>query len=279
MLKNIHNILPINIIQKIRKSLSYIKTIFISKNIMHYDKIMSYKNKDLNLKQYFDLNFEEAYNICSKNYTHEELNYMLQNGNILQKQYAALIYDSINNLNDANILLSNLTGCDGKIREAAAFKIYKLISENNKVLKIFEQTNPEIFAKATIDINANICRLVVNTTSLLKNNSNFSQKYTKFIQKYIFEAFEELDKFIFRDKKYVINKQLFKLYWCLETLQNFYIFLPKEQLKEILSKASNIKEYTIREQTAKIINISNLFPEIKNTLIDDENYYVKNVFD
>ena len=38
---------------------------------------------------------------------------------------------------------------------------------------------------------------------------------------FIYEAFEALDNFIFRDKKYVINKQLFKLYWCLEAIKIF----------------------------------------------------------
>ena len=230
------------------------------------------------MKQYFDLNFEEAYKLCTAKYTHNELNQMLQNGNIPQKQYAALFYDTVENINDANILLNNLTGCDGKIREAIALKINKLVSENKNILKIFEQTDPEIFAKATIDINANICRLVVNTAALLKNEIRFSQKYTEIIQKYIYDSFEELDKFIFRDKKYVINKQLFKLYWCLETMQNYYKFIPEEKLKNILEQACKIKEYTIREQAAKIVHISNLFPEIKTTLLNDDNYYVKNVF-
>ena len=39
------------------------------------------------------------------------------------------------------------------------------------------------------------------------------------ILKFINDSFKELDKFIFRDKKYVINKQLFKLYWSLEALK------------------------------------------------------------
>ena len=79
----------------------------------------------------------------------------------------------------------------------------------------------EVFANASIDINANICRLVIDSVAILKKDSEFSEKYLNKILMFIKEAFIEIDKFIFRDKKYVINKQLFKLYWCLEALKLF----------------------------------------------------------
>ena len=231
-----------------------------------------------NYEQYFDLNFEEAYNLCTTKYTHQDLNSFLRDGNVVQKQYAAMCYDRVENLSDAKTLLNNLTGCDGKIREAVAMKIYNFVKNDNNILKIFEKTDAEIFANATIDINANICRLVVETANLLKNDTDFAKKYTSRIMNFIEDTFCELDKFIFKDKKYVINKQLFKLYWCLETLQNFYVYVDKATLKQILEKASNVKEYTIREQAAKVILLSNLFPDLKIKLQNDENYYVKNVF-
>ena len=137
---------------------------------------------------------------------------------------------------------------------------------------------PEIFADATIDINANICRLVVDSAFLMKDVENFAQIYTDKVLKFTFEALKELDNFIFRDKKYVINKQLFKLYWCLETLKNFYPFVKEDVLKEILYKCSEQKEYTIREKTAQILAVTNIFPELKNKLMDDENYYVRAAF-
>ena len=86
-----------------------------------------------------------------------------------------------------------------------------------------------------------------------------------------------MDKFIFRDKKYVINKQLFKLYWCLEALGEFYDYADEKTLADITEKCANLKEYTIREKTAQIILKSNKFPQLKERLMNDENYYVRQV--
>ena len=91
-------------------------------------------------------------------------------------------------------------------------------------------------------------------------------------------ALGELDKFIFRDKKYVINKQLFKLYWALEALKYFVSFADEEKLGVILKKSAGQKEYTIREKVAQILVNTNLYLEIQEVLKTDENYYVRAVF-
>lgn len=223
-----------------------------------------------------DTNFEQAYHLCEKDFSHNELIEMLKNGNIPQKQIAALKIETIDNEQDAQILLDNLTGCDGKIREAVALKINQLLRKSSVNTLFFNA--PEKFADATIDINGNICRLVVDSSKLLKNEKDFSKKYTNKILSFIDDAYKELDNFIFRDKKYVINKQLFKLYWCLETLKNFYDFIEDSKLENILKKAAEQSEYTIREKAAELVFISNKFPNIKSQLINDENYYVKSIF-
>ena len=89
-----------------------------------------------------------------------------------------------------------------------------------------------------------------------------------------------MDSVIFRDKKYVINKQLFKLYWCLEALKLFVDKIDCQKLLKILERASKEKEYTIREKIAQILLLTNntVFEQLKNTLKSDENYYVREVF-
>lgn len=223
-----------------------------------------------------DTNFAQAFEMSSKDFSHEEIIEMLQKGNIPQKQLAAMRLDCINNQNDSDILISNLTGCDGKIREAVALKINNLVKEHPQCIKFFNQT--EIFANATIDINANICRLVVDTIPFLKQNENFTRLYLEKILYFIQNAFEELDKIKFRDKKYIINKQLFKLYWCLESLKFFVDEIDKETLIKILERTSEEKEYTIREKTAQIVILTH-FEHLKLKLKNDENYYVKAVFE
>ena len=226
-----------------------------------------------------DTNFEQACKLCETSFSHEELLNMLISGNIPQKQIAALYFDDIKNENDVEILISNLTGCDGKIREAVAMRINYFINKKNETKKFFAQEKyASAFANATIDINGNISRYIIDTVKGLKFNNDFAKLYTNYILEITQSALDELDKFIFRDKKYLINKQLFKLYWCLETLNNFQEFVNHSLLEHILNKCSDVKEYTIREKTAQIVISSGKFPALAKKLKNDENYYVRRLF-
>ena len=220
--------------------------------------------------------FNTALNIYENTYSHEQLIEFLKTGSVAEKQAATIKLDTISTQNDATVFMSNLTGCDGKIREAVALRINQLVATEPECRSYFNF--PLVFADATIDINANICRLVVDSAKLLKENPDFTQIYVQRILKFTQEAFDESDKFIFRDKKYVINKQLFKLYWCLETLQNFYMDVEKSTLEQILSKGAEQNEYTIREKVAQVVKLSGDFQELAEKLKFDENYYVRAVF-
>ena len=217
-------------------------------------------------------NFERALTLCLNNYSKEQLLNFLKKGNMPEKQFAALEINSINTQEEADVLMSNLTGCDGKIREAVAFKLGEIISNNSQLFVKY----PKIFADATIDINANICREIIEILKILKNNKEFAKSYVSYIKKFINNALETLDSFNFRDKKYTINKQLFKIYWCLEGLS----YIDEDELFFILNKCATIQEYTIREKVALILKNdlhSNKLLDLKSKLKNDENYYVKNV--
>ena len=224
-----------------------------------------------------DTNFEQACKMAEKSFSHEELINMLKDGNIPQKQISALMLDCINSKEEAEILVSNLTGCDGKIREAVALKINQLVKQG---CYEYFYSYPQIFADATIDINGNICRLIVDTTEVLKSDKNFAETYLKALLKFINETFTGLDKIIYKDKKYTINKQLFKLYWCLEALKYFASEMEYEVLFPIIKRTSAEREYTIREKTAQIVKLLNdkRYLPLKKALSADENYYVRAVF-
>ena len=228
-----------------------------------------------NLKTNLDENFEEAYNLCDKEFSHQDLLSMLYKGNLVQKQIAALKFDYVNDSNDANALVSNLTGCDGKIREAAALTINKFINTKPETRIFFAEIGADTFADASIDINGNICNYTVDSADKLKEFENFSTYYIKKIIQISKNTLDEIDKFIFRDKKYVINKQIFKLYWCLKTIKNYFDYMDYADLKEILERSSKQKEYTIREAVAHIIKNKEEFNHIKEKLEQDDNYYVK----
>ena len=225
-----------------------------------------------------DENFAQALKLYEQSYSHEELIELLKTGNIVQKQIAALRLEKITSDKDATVLVDNLTGQDGKIREAVSLRLNEFMS-NPKFLPYFCNIgNFDVFLDAIIDINANICRLVVDSAKLLKKESDFTHIYEQRILEFTQDAFDELDKFIFRDKKYVINKQLFKLYWCLETLQNYYMEIDNIKLKQILEQGAAQSEYTIREKVAQIVRLAGGFEDLKNKLEQDENYYVRAIF-
>ena len=225
-----------------------------------------------------DSNFKNACILYDKEFSHSELIELLKNGNIIQKQISAIKLKCVYNQEEVKILINNLTGCDGKIREAVALKIYTLLNISDNCKQMFADVAPLIFAEATIDINANICRLVVDSACLLKNYDNFAIVYSDNLMKLANTALDELDKFIFRDKKYVINKQIFKLYWCLEGLKYFYGFVDKNAMDYLLFRCLSVNEYTIREKIAQIVIQTGSHDKIIDILKNDENYYVRQVF-
>ena len=225
-----------------------------------------------------DENFKQALNLCENNYSHSELLEFLQSGNIVQKQLSALKLKTINSQNEAQILVSNLVGQDGKIREAVSLRLNEFMS-NPKTLEYFETPeNYQIFLAAIIDINGNICRNVIGAISHLKNNENFCNQFCQELVILTKDLLGKIEKDDFFEGKYKVNKEVFKLYWCLETIYVFWDKIKFEDLKEIILRTKNIQEYTIREKAAKILTRSFSDPELlkaKEALKNDSNYYVR----
>jgi len=225
-----------------------------------------------------DENFNEAVKLVEKDLSHKELIDMLKSGNIVEKQLAALRLDSICSQDDAAVLIDNLTGQDGKIREAVSMKINEFMSNPN-FLPFFENSQSyDVFLEAIIDINANICRNVISAIANLKQNPVFCKYFTEKLTFKTLALLEIIKDFDFQDGKYKVNKEVFKLYWCLETIYEFSESMEFSALKNIILTAKNIDEYTIREKAAKIltkdfndVDLENARIELKN----DKNYYVR----
>lgn len=225
-----------------------------------------------------DENFKQALNLCENNYSHSELLEFLQAGNIVQKQLSALKLETINSQKEAQILVSNLVGQDGKIREAVSLRLNEFMS-NPKTLEYFETPeNYQIFLAAIIDINGNICRNVIGAISHLKDNENFCNQFCQELVILTKDLLGKIEKDDFFEGKYKVNKEVFKLYWCLETIYVFWDKINFEDLKEIILRTKDIQEYTIREKAAKILTRSFSDPELlkaKEALKNDSNYYVR----
>ncbi len=225
-----------------------------------------------------DENFKQALNLCENEYSHSELLEFLQSGNIVQKQLSALKLETINSQKEAQILVSNLVGQDGKIREAVSLRLNEFMA-NPQTLKYFETPeNYKIFLAAIIDINGNICRNVIGAISYLKNNKDFCNRFCPELVKLTKDLLDKIEKEDFFEGKYKVNKEVFKLYWCLETIYVFWDKVNFEDLKKIILRTKNIQEYTIREKAAKILTRNFSDPELlkaKESLKNDSNYYVR----
>lgn len=228
-----------------------------------------------------DENFKQALKLYEENYTHDQLIEILKSGNIVQKQIAALRLDRINSFEDAAVLLDNLTGQDGKVREAVSLRLDEFMKDYEMVEYFILPEFYTIFLDAAVDINANICRSVINAIKNLRSDDNFCKNICSGLTKMTFELLDKIEKFDIQEGKYKINKEVFKLYWCLETIYEFYDKMNFDKLREIILRSKNIPEYTIREKTAKILTRG--FADISldsacKQLQEDENYYVRNVF-
>lgn len=225
-----------------------------------------------------DENFTQALKLYEEKYTHEELIELLKNGNIVQKQIAVLRLETITSKDDAKVLVDNLTGQDGKIREAVSLRLNEFMSNKDYLQFFIDNDNYDVFLKAIIDINANICRNVISAISNLQNDSNFCEHFCKNLTLLTFDLLDKIKDFDFQDGKYKVNKEVFKLYWCLETIYNFYDKMNFEDLKKIILISKNIEEYTIREKAAKILTKNfedSELQQAKLELQNDKNYYVR----
>lgn len=227
-----------------------------------------------------DENFNQAYKLITSTQTHEELIEMLHFGNIVQKQLAALKLETIKNNEEAQILIDNLTGQDGKVREAVSLKIEEFM-HNSELSGFFNpRDNCETFLNAVIDINGNICRNIISAISTLKNDNDFCKTFCPELIKRTLQLAQIVEKFDLQEGKYKINKQVFKLYWYLETVYIFACRIEEKDLLNILQITASINEYTIREKTAKILTQDFLSPKLHNLrqiLKNDTNYYVRRI--
>ena len=227
------------------------------------------------LNKKYDKDFNQALNIYENDYSHEDLINFLKNGTVAEKQTAVLKLDNLKSKSEAEIFMNNLTGCDGKIREAVSFRLKDFMVENPEYFVDYA----EIFLDAVVDINGNICRNTIFALRYLRNFPQFCEKFCAELLRRSAELAQKAKDFDIQEGKYKINKEIFKLYWYLETICEFVDYVDKSELLEILNDTGQIIDYTIREKTAKILTKldGNEFDMLKTKLQNDENYYVRRI--
>lgn len=205
-------------------------------------------------------------------YNYEDLINFLTSSNIKEKHFAVLELEEIRSVDDAKLLVSNLVGQDGKIREAVAFKINEFYHNSNLVKLLTNEDNFAVLLQGIMDINGNVCRQICSL-----NNEEFNQYLSQNLPTKIDEILERIKELEVNEKQYVISKRNFQLYWCLEALCNVIDKVDFDKIKDILFATAEFNDYTIREKTAKILTEldNHQIAEIKEKLKNDENYYVR----
>lgn len=223
---------------------------------------------------------QNLFELCEngKNWDYSEIIKYLNSDKIIEKQLAVLELDKILSQNDAEALVSNLIGQDGKVREAVAFKIndlslkseYSIFFSNRKIFSILFQ--------GIMDINGNVCRQIVN---IIDDNSGFNKYLCEKLPTKINEILKTIESLNAEEKQYVVSKKNFQLYWCLEALYHIANCVDANKISNILLKTGEFYDYTIREKTAKILTKLDNFElyELKEKLKNDENYYVRRYLD
>lgn len=222
----------------------------------------------------FDENFNLAANLCEQNYDYQRLIRFLENGNVMEKQLAALEIQGIKSKTDAMILVSNLTQQDGKIREAVAFKINQLIRNDNFADFFNSEKVFEILFEGLMDINGNICRLICEICDF---NNPFTKYLAKNLPQKIGEILIKIEALSADEKQYKISKRNFQLYWSLEALYYCINEVNISEIKGFLLQTGEFEDYTIREKTAKILAkvTDSKLDNLKENLKHDDNYYVR----
>lgn len=217
-----------------------------------------------------------AIECCNQHFSHEDLIDELALDNDIKKQLCLIELKELKSQKEADLLVFNLTGKSGPVREAASYKILELI-KNEKFNGFFQTTSIlDSFTNAITDINPSVSR---NTVEII----NFIENTDYIIQNIINAILTTLNsmKDIKQNRSYVANKKNFNLYWNLEALS---ILADKISIDDDLISIINVtyksNDYTIREKTAKLIyNLkSDIFNDIVQILKNDDNIYVKKYF-
>lgn len=220
---------------------------------------------------------EKAVKLCEKEYSRDEIFDLLKASSAsnpqidVEKQICILKLEDIRTQQEADVLVYHLTEHHGLIREACAHKINEFM-QNPSLQNFFQTTEiSDALLKAVNDINPNICRLIIDVLPYLKDKKYFlNNLYNRFDV-----IFDELEK-LKRSNWY--TKKLFNLYWGLEAL---CALSPDcdSKLQNVLQQCLKIREYTIREKTAMLLDSlksdKDFINQAKQLLAQDTNYYVK----
>ncbi len=226
---------------------------------------------------------EKAANVVQKSYKKEEIAAILKSDDELEKPIAIMSIEKIEDKTTADLLIDNLIGCDGRIREASAVKISEFLQNSETCIYFLDEKSIEIILDGIMDINPNVGRSLIDGIKECKQLQTLLQPHLINKIEKIITKLKEISESPFKEnrlnnrKNHAKNKIMFNLYWALEALYFTDLGNDSDKLFDILSFTSLIFDYTIREKAAKILSKMKNPPSVLlHKLKNDENFYVKN---
>ncbi len=247
-----------------------------------YNVFLKIVNNDMDESIIEEL-INKAGEAVSKHYNDEEITAILKDDDDFEKPVAIMSLGGLNK-DTALLLIRHLTGCDGRIREASAYKISEFLNDPEYCQWFLNEDCAIIIINGIMDINPNVSRNLIEGIRHCKEMQTLI--FPKLIQRIenILKKLKEISASPFFENKlndrknHAKNKIVFNLYWALEALYcTEFNDLDDERLINILDFTSGYIDYTIREKSARIISkMKNPPNDLLHKLKNDKNFYVKN---
>ena len=140
----------------------------------------------------------EAYNISLREYTKDDIIRILAENNDEKKIVAIINLKSIENKFEADLILSHLTGQDGRIREAVSY----ILSELNPSDFYLDEKSINTLLNGILDINPNVVR---NLISFINKSPKLKENLIKPIVIKTNEILSDLEKYVKCDSPFFEN--------------------------------------------------------------------------
>ncbi|MGN0014446.1 MAG: hypothetical protein ACI37T_03410 [Candidatus Gastranaerophilaceae bacterium] len=212
----------------------------------------------------------KAYELLSENFSKNEIFEVLNSSDDIKKQVCLIKLQSISCQEDADILVSVLTGQHGPVREICSFKINEFLKREEYRCFFSGDKTREILLNGLNDIIPTVARNIIEVIKLVPNQEKIRYEIEKRIL-----SLDEEDIIDDNLSNHEITKKTFKLYWYLEALSEIAQECQDDEMfLKIIQTTYKHEDYTIREKVAKILSCISGFEGIRNELKADVNPYV-----
>ena len=224
---------------------------------------------------------EAAFQLIDAELSYEDLIKLISNPNQNLKHLGLLKISEIRNKNDAEIIVSCLTGNESRIRELTSYKIKSFIQKEEYRQYFQNEYCLSAFCDGIMDVNPQVCRNISSILNFVENKLFLTNK----IINIMFDVTKKVANYsAYQDHKYV--RLIFTLYWNFEALT--YLFKDNDiqrleyinDLIKILEVTSDYTEYTIREKSAALTFLLDKngvegLEYLKDKFLKDGNFYVR----